>query len=248
MIAWNQSSDPGDEPPELLLPAKVPGTNSTTACVTYLAHGPVFAVGVWYKSRERILAEGTQLWTKANGSAFGSSERRMFRLYLAKVLAIPEPNWMDLGRWMDIGAELPSEEAFRAEFERAINDLPDDHGFKLVKSADRLRLAVGLGDSLKSDLGHCANFLKSIQQDDKEAFLDTIFVVAPLPDLDKTGALFIDAPGTNDVYVLRSRRCEQALEEAEVVLHLTGSYGVAQSDHDRPYLAPYWKVSNTPSE
>ena len=76
-----------------------------------------------------------------------------------------------------------------------------------------------------------------------EAFLDVIFVTAPLPQLGKTGALFIDAPGTSDAYVLRSERARQAVRESEVVLHLTGKYGVGQSDHDRDYLKDYWKVS-----
>ena len=106
----------------------------------------------------------------------------------------------------------------------------------------------------QADLGHCARFFKRSNQSPKtanngeesnplEPFILNFYATAPLPELENTGALFSDPPGTADVFVLRSQRAKQALNDAEVVIHLTpGQRGVGQSEHDGPLLKPFWKV------
>lgn len=229
--------------------------------MTYLSHGPIFCAGAWYKSRDQILGEGIKLWENAkkfasNATAGNQAEepnKRVLRLFVANVLGLPDaPTWADLERWMGTGAPLNSTKDFKAQLDAAIDSLPEGQGYKVVDQDDRLSLAVGLGKSVKDDLGHCAHFLREINEawdpstgegNRREAFLDVVFVVAPMRSLGNTGALFIDPPGTADVNILRSDRCQKALREAEVIIHLTAEQGIFQSDQDTRYLQEFWQVS-----
>ena len=125
--------------------------DSTTACITYLSHGPVYAAGAFYKGHERIASEAARLWQDARSDVSNEGKARVFELFMANVLGVRDLKWPDLGKWLGRkgGADLHSPAQFRKHLPDAIAALPEGTGYKKVKQEELLVLTVGKGHSVK---------------------------------------------------------------------------------------------------